>query len=501
MSSLVPMSALSKRKDSAEFPTLVYLPEEPPLRISGSHPSGVSNGATWNGSARPLSADGDGARAAQALIRATPEPWRTLYQLEARVTQGLRIEKGKGAIAEFAKDLVHWLNAEVTPEGFLKSAGPQTPAAIPILLRLRRVLGKHWRKRHQRALDAIFRRSCQLAVANGWLLGPDQLSKRWHLMLKESTREGDLGRWPKILSRVQRSKRMGKSHAPARPLGICCDEAGLAIFQTGGGRSDARLALDFSMPDSPVDLRVGAEPILRGRWSTSVRIDGAERTMPAAWQPTCWHADDDGQFLELRLQTEEFLIDRQIFLCRRAPVLFVVDALQVEAAARVELAWNLPCSEIGGWQGIVPTRAQRCVGLDHNVAILPIGMPVDPLAASPGSLAVEKGTLRAGVQQQGRVAVLPLAFVWGSPAKSALSWRALTITSDRRVVEPEEAVAWRITVANQPIVYFRSTLGTHRLAFLGHQTFYETVIGPLDKKGDLRHWLMVDATPGEPLPH
>lgn len=498
MSPLGQSSKLSKSETVLDVHPIRYLPEETAARVTSNWKDDESNGAHTNGDAHAaLTGHGSPFRY-QSKIDALPEPWRDLYRLEQRSLAIPRDSRGKFALSAIAVELASWLESELTSAGLVKSAAADTPAVIPVLLRLREALRKRgWKKEHERALKAVFRQSCQLAIPDGWLLGPDSLSAEWRKMLKGAWRVEELGSLPEVLYRLQR----GKKWRQRRPLGVSCEDSGLAAFHGGFRRKDAKLALDFSHSTCSMDLRVFRQPILRGDWETSVVIDGAPRPIHAPWTTSCWHADDDGQFLELRCEADGVVLDRQIFLCRRAPILFLVDAVHAKEATHVELAWKFSSPAIRGLKGLLPSRAQKCEGVTGELAILPFGLPSDPLARTSGHFRHEDGKLSAGAQRPGRVAVLPMAIVWGSTAKSPMSWRPLTITSDRRLVGPEEAVAWRIAAAGQQLVYFRSMLGTHRLAFLGHQTFYETIIGPVDKKGDLEHWLMVDATPDEPLPH
>jgi len=73
-----------------------------------------------------------------------------------------------------------------------------------------------------------------------------------------------------------------------------------------------------------------------------------------------------------------------------------------------------------------------------------------------------------------------------------LQWRRLTITQDRRLTPTEEAFAFRVSSGGRQCVFFRSLEHERRHAFLGCQTFDETIIGEFDKEGDVVPWMRIE---------
>lgn len=289
-----------------------------------------------------------------------------------------------------------------------------------------------------------------------------------------------------------------KAKEPA--LGLQSDDGEVAILRTGRGGRAAALGVDCHRQAIGLDLRMGERTVLRGEWNTRIRADQRAVDMPSEWQAVCWFSDADGQYLELRrLAGGGLILERQLYLSRRLPVLLLVDTLKSPLSELLEISWELPFHEVEQMRGVFPTRAQEFSASPIPMRLLPIGAPASPLDPATGGVSLSDGGIAVTGTARGTRLVLPLVIAWGPAAEGAQEpWRSLAITNDRRPVGQEEAVAYRVPIAGRQMVYFRALGRAMRCAFLGHQTFHECVLGEFGRGGNLNTWVVIEGSYDEP---
>lgn len=441
-------------------------------------------------------------RAVQGLPDGGEPPWLAVYEIEQALADALASPDGAER-RRLAAALEAWFDEAVAESGLLRFAPADTPRAVPVLVRLRSALRRRgWTGRLDARLKRVLDAVGALAAPGGWLLGPsDGLSPQWKSMLRSLKYRRPFEASASWIRRAQRGKRLAPDDP--RELGLHCETAGMAAMRDGRGRRGTQAALDFSRPACRIDLRILGLPLVRGVWGTRVSLDGREVPLDAPWTSVCWNEDEDGLFLEISMETPAgATLERQMFVSTRRRILFLADVVRVERESRIDLEWTLPTANVKELSGIAPTRAQRLSGPPFDVRLLPLFLPADPLTPARGGIAMSRHGLRTWASATGRAMIAPIAIEWGRrPLPAPRVWRPLTVTQDRRVVRPDEAAAWRTPHAGRQLVYFRSTLGVRRLAFLGCQTFNECVIGEMGPKGVLREWLAVDTEPDKPIPH
>ncbi|MGL4461320.1 MAG: hypothetical protein ACRDD1_20000 [Planctomycetia bacterium] len=409
----------------------------------------------------------------------------------------------------------------------------QAPLVLVKLDQLRMALrGLGWMSVHEDVYGRVLETAFQTATPAGWAHPTGSLLKYFQHasekavpVLKRAVEEAAYRRWRPalaVLPRTTRAEEKPSRRLPAEePLdhpGFADDETRIHAFRTEWTSDSAFVGLQ-SYPsnakpraDAAFMFRVGGRTVAQGVWQTEVFVAGRKRSLTAEWQNLCRVDDDDGTYLELRYDVgPNVVLERQIFLARKTPVLLLADTLKSTRRTTLALEWSLPLATADGFEGIPPTRARTVCDGPTEVRLLPVGAPASPLqplddgdfsmTAEPPGPPVDDcasaGRVALRRERVGRTVFLPIVLTWGDerPVTPA-SWRRLTVTSDRRAVGPDEAVAFRATVEGRPFTYFRRFIDKPphpvRYAYLGHQTQDEAVIGEMDSAGDMKTWLRIE---------
>lgn len=386
-----------------------------------------------------------------------------------------------------------WMDRHLSPDGFLLADPWRTDAVLPALARC-------WLASESRTVDdeaalgQVIDAVCRMARADGRYWGSPAhppLSKGYRKFLAsfaDEVRSHETRALLKLAAGGTRAS--GDLPEP----GFQSDEAGIALLRAGWRTSDAALALDFRGPTIRVEWWVLGTRLIVGAWNTRASAEGRAIELPGTWDAICWFAGSDGQYLELRrLIGGGLLLERQFFLPRRLPMLWISDTLRSPRPEPLELAWDLEIPLARSIRNEGNSRAKSLEGPPAAIRVLPVGGPADPMAPSPMSLDLKDGHLAVTTRADGTRLFMPLVFCWDRAALAPQAdWRQLHITNDRRDVPPSEAVAYRVPIAGKQFVFYRALGPARRAAFLGHQTFHECVIGVLNAKGDLDQWTVIE---------
>jgi len=162
---------------------------------------------------------------------------------------------------------------------------------------------------------------------------------------------------------------------------------------------------------------------------------------------------------------------------------------------RADWRWSVRWhgAKISGLRGEAAHRGQRLLGMETQAALLPVSSPPDPFSIGGMKVALGDGALEFSQQETAKRLVAAVAWVWSPSGTLSLPpWRRLTITQDGRLTPPEECFAFRVQAGSRQCVFFRALEHPRRHAFLGCQTFDETIIGEFDKKGDVKPWMRIE---------
>lgn len=423
-----------------------------------------------------------------------------LHRLETDIAmalaakQAISMEKLRG----WSEQLLGWLKSYITPEGLLRSQPWRTETVLPALTRLSLLFpAEEWEGLLENRFVRVAEMVLRGILAHGRLFSQEldgAPSAGMRSLLAFLSGANRLRAWYNV------PRWLWPGAGPTKPLaqpptpGIQSDEARIALLRRDWSEIGPVLAVDFREKVCQVDFRLHGNAILWGQWETRLQLGGQASMPTGPWHATCWHADHDGEYLELAQNwAGGVVLERQIFLARTLPFLLLSDAVRVSQKLPVTISWRLPSPVSTGLEGNTATRSQSVRGLAHELRLLPVGLPAEPLAYAEGQLRALPMGWELTMNGSGGNLTMPLALTWAArrvPDAQA-PWRQVTITAERQRVDSTRAIALRIPILDQQIIFFRAfTLGA-AYAFLGYQTFSECMIGELRKTGTMHEWVLV----------
>ncbi len=245
------------------------------------------------------------------------------------------------------------------------------------------------------------------------------------------------------------------------------------------------LAVSFLQPTISLDMRVLASSLFRGEWQTELQQDGQVIPLQEEWTALCWYSEPACDYLELRQEVGEVIVDRQLFLSRTDHFALLADSVKTSSPnSQLNLFWNLPIT--GNW-----TTRSRPEGREWllkqkrlQVRLLPLALPQNRVHAADGSLLIRAGSLVLDQTGQHQLC-MPLMLDW-SPARrqAASDWSRLTITEERRRLSCREAFAARFRVGAHQWLFLRNLDYTGKpRAALGMHADAETILAEFPSTG------------------
>ena len=273
------------------------------------------------------------------------------------------------------------------------------------------------------------------------------------------------------------------------------EQAREVLLQSSPGRHADRITVAYHTHDVEFDLCARGKTLLAGTFEGDLAINGVPLVCRGDWQSVCWHADDDCDYLELRLALNETVwIDRQILLSRRDHFALLADAVVAGGANRIDYRISLPVAD-GVRAGFNARTREGRIALAGSVArVFPLALPQERVQSAAGTFREENGRLEVTSAGAGWGLYAPLFLDWHPRRRTAAAdWRSLTVTELGKVISPDGAAGQRLRLGRQQWLIYK-TLNTPEdaRAVLGHHTHYESIIGAFDSTGAVDPIVMVE---------
>jgi hypothetical protein len=235
------------------------------------------------------------------------------------------------------------------------------------------------------------------------------------------------------------------------------------------------------------ELINGGRILWSGVSQATVEVNGAVLQPHSEWEEVCWFSDDDVDYLELEMQLESnWRIQRHFCLAREDRFLFVADAVLGPSPGRINYRCAWPLHEEVRFAAAAETREAYLLAQGKRWGlVLPVALPEWRVDQRFGELdsASSKIKLRQSADAQRLFAPL---FVDLDPRRLSkmATWRQLTVAQQLAIVSRETAVGYRVQVANDQWLVYRSLTPPTARTVLGQHLSTECLIARIDEEGE-----------------
>jgi len=400
-----------------------------------------------------------------------------------------------------------FLTDEVSPASEDLSRLPDVWRSLARTVDVCERLGREpYRKSDHRALRKLLVTTCRLAEADGRLPGNDSEIPWAHLhsLGKQVAARKPVG-LKNLLKTYQTQRNSLGPHSRSRRRSVPHLKPS---FQTDNGKwamlrsrwidaADACL-VQHDSPDVRLRCQSDKSPLLCGKWEIQIESEGQHLALRDEWEAVCWHSDRDGDYLELQQKlSDDFTLERQLFLSRRDHFLYAAEVVHAPDNREITVRSKLPLNGSLNAQQDRYTREWQLKRKNKTVVRL------FPLAFDQEIVHKTEGTLSASGEEEPSFTMerttrgslfLPLVVDWHPYHQAApAEWRKLTVTQSQQVCPPSIAGGYRLRMAEQHLLVFRSLVKPYSpRAVLGHHTMHESLIAKFDADGDVEPLLIVE---------
>lgn len=269
----------------------------------------------------------------------------------------------------------------------------------------------------------------------------------------------------------------------------------LAIFRSDWSRDSIQLVVARSGANVQTELVSGIQTVWSGPWQYEIHLDGRKLDPPEQWDEVCWHTDDDVDYQELQATLADgWILQRQIILAREDRFLFLADAILGSDAREIDYRAQLPLTAGVGFEPAEETHEGYLIGDRWRGTVLPLALPEWRISPSNGGVEWIDGNLQVRHAVQAPRIYVPI-FIDLNPSRSRrpLTWRQLTVAERLQVQSPSQAIAFRVQVADEQWLFYRSLGPAANRTFLGENLSNEFLAARFDQDGDADDLIRIDA--------
>ena len=272
--------------------------------------------------------------------------------------------------------------------------------------------------------------------------------------------------------------------------------AELSVLRPQWSRNGPRLTIAYGGETMRAELEVGGEVLFSGPWTSEVIFDGKLLSPTCDWEEVCWMSDEDADYIELEIElTEGYRVQRQILIAREDDCLFVADVVLGERSGRLEYRTTLPLVEGCRFEPAEEHRDGFLVGKKRRALVLPLALPEWRSDRRIGELTTTETGLQLSQTAEAARTYAPLFFdLHPRRLTKPSTWRQLTVADQREIVPRDVAAGYRVQVADEQWLFYRSLAERGNRTLLGHNLNGEFLAAWFHETGEVEAMVEI----GEP---
>ena len=317
------------------------------------------------------------------------------------------------------------------------------------------------------------------------LLGPESstpITKAMQAAILNLSTDREDKKLARLRSGLEKVKAKDEASSRLHDGGGFSEWAGVGVFQCGWKSSSPRLAI--AIDESGIDLELANRTsLLKGKWSAQISVAGELIEFDFKnHEMNCYHSDDEVELLELEYKSKQGItLQRQVMLARDEQFLLLADAVLLSEPGKIEYVSRLPFASNINPLFETDNREVYLKDSEIHALALPLALGEWKSDRLPGGFGADEGCLQLEQVAKGNAIYCPL-FIDLSPKRCVAprTWRSLTVAEELKILDRDQAVAYRIQVGEQQWVVYRSLSGIANRTFLGENQMCEFFVGKTD---------------------
>lgn len=254
-----------------------------------------------------------------------------------------------------------------------------------------------------------------------------------------------------------------------------------------------------------IELNLKSQTLWSGEWNLSVRMNDrvlkpliSAEGRPEPWTVNCDILEPEHAYLEIELPLEDgWLVQRHILFAYEEKIVLLADSLvrlvppkdgetfKIEYESSIPLAPGIKAeSDHEAWEMLLSVNnspKSKSSTTKPFGRVFPLGLPEWKKLESNGEFLAEGRSLRLRMHGEGNGLFAPLVIDLDSlRLKSPYTWRRLTVGENLEVVPAEKAVGFRLQLAKEQFLLYRSLTSTANRTVLGHNLISDFLFAGFD---------------------
>jgi len=275
--------------------------------------------------------------------------------------------------------------------------------------------------------------------------------------------------------------------------------AATAVLRPQWSRSGERLTVVYAGQTVQMELACGKDVLWSGEWELEINVGGRQILPDCEWEEVCWISDDDADYLELEISLGDGLrVQRQMLLARQDHFLLLADAVlgdgNIKDEARMfDYRGCLPLGPGIRFRPADETRDGSLGGSKRRALVLPLALPEWRADRRIGELTQTARGLELCQMSAGPHLYAPLFFDLDRRRQTRrLTWRQLTVAESLVIQPAEVAAGYRVAVANEQWLIYRSLAAKANRTLLGHNLSTEMLVARFDRSGEVEPLIEIE---------
>jgi len=255
-----------------------------------------------------------------------------------------------------------------------------------------------------------------------------------------------------------------------------------------------RMTVDHSGRLLHGELLVPERPLASGMWDFDLTIDDQEAEPLSDYVEQCWHSDKQVAYLELEILLSGGLrLQRHFLYAKKDQFLFLADAVHAPKRGLLHYCSRWPLSRGVVFRGARETTEGFLWASRRLAAVLPLALPERRNDRRQGTLRLHNGALELRQKAYARRLYAPL-WIDLAPDRlgKRLTWRTLSVAEEFALQPPEIAVGYRVALAGQQWLVYRSLGPAGNRSLLGCNLTVELLVARFHRDGKAEPLIAVE---------